>query len=141
MKRLPLVVGLLIIVAGIGYLLFGGLEQNVVYFVTPSELTAKGTKAYHQQIRLGGVVLKGSIQTEGPLTSFLITDTVTSVPVVTTSTPPEMFQEEAGVIVEGQLASNGTFTADRLMLKHGNEYRPPQKGKMPTELYQKLKIQ
>ena len=127
------------IIGGLAYLLWGGLEKNVVYFVTPSELLSKGDAAIGNQVRLGGVVAPGTIQTQGPVTMFIVTDDIQSIPVVTTSTPPEMFQDGAGVVVEGKLSFDHTFSADRLMLKHGNEYRPPASGKMPVELYRKLR--
>lgn len=137
-KKIPIIFGVLVIVGGIAYLLWGGLEKNVVYFVTPTELTAKGAAAIAHPVRLGGVVAAGTIHTQGPVTTFAITDDVTSIAVVTTSTPPEMFQDAAGVVVEGQLGIDHTFSADRLMLKHGNEYHPPASGQMPQEIYRKL---
>lgn len=128
----------ILIAAGLAYVLWGGLEQNLVYFVTPTELLAKGEKAVGNPVRLGGVVTKGSIRFESNLTSFDLTDHVKTVPVVTTKTPPQMFQEEIGVVVEGALQADGKFNAERLMVKHGNEYRPPEEGEMPQEIYRGL---
>lgn len=121
------------------YLLWGGLEENLVYFVTPTELTQKGEKAIGNPVRLGGVVAEGTLKFDSNLLSFEISDDQSRVPVVTTSAPPQMFQEGMGVIVEGRLRSDFKFDAERLMVKHGNEYRPPREGEMPQEIYRKLK--
>lgn len=124
---------------GLAYVLWGGLEQNLVYFVTPTELINKGEKAVGNPVRLGGVVAPGTIHYEANILTFELTDDVGKVPVVTTKTPPQMFQDNMGVVVEGRLTQDGKFNAERLMVKHGNEYRPPKEGEMPREIYQQLK--
>ncbi len=126
------------IAAGISYILWGGLEQNLVYFVTPSELLAKGKNAVGNPVRLGGVVSPGTVHNVGNILSFEIKDEHQSVPVVTTKTPPQMFHEGMGVVVEGALQADGKFDAERLMVKHGNEYRPPKEGEIPQEIYKSL---
>lgn len=131
---------LAVILGGLGYLLFGKLEKNIVYFVTPTELWAKGDLAYEQPVRLGGMVKKGSIQWN-PETIFLkfqLTDGSKEIPIMSHETPPQMFQEEMGVVVEGKLSRERVFHADRLMVKHGNEYRPPKEGEKPTIIYREL---
>lgn len=139
MKTIFTLLAVVIILAGLGYLLRGGLEKNIVYFVTPSELTAKGPQAVGNPVRLGGMVVKGSIQTNAGIITFRISDEHQTIPVVTTKTPPQMFQEGIGVVVEGALKADGQFEADRLMVKHGNEYRPPKEGEMPQEIYKQLR--
>jgi len=138
MKKKLTIFFALIIVAGLGYLLWGGLEENLVYFVTPTELAAKGEGAIGNPVRLGGMVVVGSIESEKNRTTFKIKDEKNSTSVVTYVTPPQMFQEEIGVVVEGSLQRDGTFLADRLMVKHGNEYRPPKEGEMPQEIYKQM---
>lgn len=126
------------IAVGLAYVLWGGLEQNLVYFVTPSELLAKGNQAIGNPVRLGGVVEKGTVRFDSGLLTFRLTDDHRSVSVMTTKTPPQMFQEDLGVVVEGSLRDDGKFNADRLMVKHGNEYRPPKEGEIPQEIYKSL---
>lgn len=128
------------IAGGITYLLWGGIEKNIVYFVTPSELLAKGRAAVGNPVRLGGVVLAGSVTHHDGLISFAVSDDQQEVAVVTTKAPPQMFQEGIGVVVEGALRSDGKFAAERLMVKHGNEYRPPEAGEMPREIYKSLNV-
>lgn len=137
--KLVLVLGaILIIGAGLVYLLWGGIEKNIVYFVSPTELLAKGKGAIGNPVRLGGVVTEGSVKYQDLVISFTLSDEKNSVAVVTTKAPPQMFQEGIGVVVEGAMGANGKFTAERLMVKHGNEYRPPAEGEMPQEVYQAL---
>jgi cytochrome c-type biogenesis protein CcmE len=128
----------LTIAGAIAYVLWGGLEQNLVYFVTPTELLAKGSKAVGNPLRLGGVVVEGTVHQEDNVLNFSIKDDKTQVPVTSTKTPPQMFHEGIGVVVEGALQADGRFNAERLMVKHGNEYRPPKEGEMPQEIYKSL---
>lgn len=139
-KRIGIFVLIGVIVLGVGFLLFGKLEKNIVYFVTPTELLAKGEQAHNKPVRLGGTVKKGTIDwsANGPLLKFQLTDGTKEIPVTGNQTPPQMFTEEMGVVVEGKLASNGTFNAERLMVKHSNEYRPPKEGQKPAVIYKEL---
>ncbi|MDO8644475.1 MAG: cytochrome c maturation protein CcmE [bacterium] len=138
MKKKQIILFVVIILGGLGYLLWGGLEENLVYFVTPSELTAKGEAAIGNPVRLGGMVVEGSIQSDKNRTSFRIKDNKDQITIITYVTPPQMFQEGIGVVVEGALQPDKTFLADRLMVKHGNEYRPPKEGEMPQEIYKQM---
>ncbi len=131
-----LILSILGILAGIGYLLWGGLEENLVYFVTPTELFAKGGEAVGNPVRLGGVVAEPHY--DGTILTFGLKDEANRVTVVTTKTPPQLFHEGMGVVVEGRLQTDGKFAAERLMVKHGNEYRPPAAGEIPQEIYQLL---
>ena len=126
------------IAGAIAYILWGGLEQNLVYFVTPTELLAKGSTAVGNPLRLGGVVAEGTVQQINNLLQFSIKDDTHQVPVMSSKTPPQMFQEGMGVVVEGSLQADGRFNTERLMVKHVNEYRPPEEGKMPQEIYKSL---
>lgn len=138
-KKAGLIVALIVIALGIGYVLWGGLEQNLVYFVTPTELQAKGTSAVGNPVRLGGVVADGTVQFDANTLTFIVSDDHHRIPVITSTTPPEMFHEGIGVVVEGALQADGIFHADRLMVKHGNEYRPPAEGEMPQQIYRELR--
>jgi cytochrome c-type biogenesis protein CcmE len=140
-KKFFTAAAVLIIASCLGYLLWGGLEQNLVYFVTPTELLAKGDKAIGNPVRLGGVVAANSVRFASNTLSFEIADDHNKIPVETTKTPPQMFQEEMGVVVEGELRPDRKFNAERLMVKHGNEYRPPKEGEMPQEIYKALRRQ
>ncbi len=138
MQRPFLILAILMVLAGLAYLLWGGLEENMVYFVTPSELRVKGEGAVLVPVRLGGVVKPDSVRMNGAVLTFDLTDDIQTIGVTTTKAPPQMFQEGMGVVVEGSLQPGGRFLAERLMIKHGNEYRPPATGEMPQEIYKSL---
>ena len=130
----------LVIFGGLFYLLFGQMEKNLVYFVTPTELLAKGDAALNQPVRLGGMVKSGSLLWDSsiPELRFELTDGGHDIRILSHSTPPQMFQEKMGVVVEGRLLANGNFDAERLMVKHSNEYRPPAEGEKPALIYHEL---
>ena len=140
MNKYGIAAAVLVILGGIGYLLFGKLEKNLVYFVTPTELLAKGDSAFDQPVRLGGMVEKGTIQWDSKTTSlsFKLTDGSKVIAVSSHSTPPQMFQDGMGVVVEGKLPKSGIFQADRLMVKHSNEYHPPKEGEKPILIYKDI---
>ena len=128
------------IVGALSYLIFGKLEKNLVYFVTPTELLSKGEAALNQPVRLGGMVKKGSIHWEASTTTlqFVLTDGAKDIAVTSHQTPPQMFQETMGVVVEGKLVAGGTFDTERLMVRHSNEYHPPKTGEKPAIIYKEI---
>ena len=125
---------------GFGFILAGGLDDNIVYFVTPTELMEKGTEAYDSPVRLGGQVAPGTVQWDADALelTFRMTDGHSEVDVHSTGAPPQMFRDGIGVIVEGRLSRAGVFESDNLMVKHSNEYRAPPEGHAPDEVYRSL---
>ncbi|MEE8242625.1 MAG: cytochrome c maturation protein CcmE, partial [candidate division NC10 bacterium] len=112
--------------------------QALVYFYTPSELQAQAAVRGSQRIRLGGMVVEGSLvhKPETLSYAFQLTDGGTKVPVRFTGIPPDLFKEGTGAIVEGQMGADGVFAADLIMAKHNEEYRPPSGDQpSPQELY------
>jgi cytochrome c-type biogenesis protein CcmE len=141
-KKIGVAVALVLVLSSFGYLVYGGIGENIVYFVTPGELLAKGPDAYEKQIRLGGQVMAGTVQWNADDLDlrFTIQDEDGQVAVHSTKAPPAMFREGQGVIVEGRLNRNGVFESSTVMVKHSNEYRPPEDGSHPTsaEMYKSL---
>ncbi len=106
-----------------------GINDNLVYYWTPSDLHANGAKAYGATIRLGGMVAAGSIEKVGGSTvEFDVHDGVKTVHVKTMTVPPQMFREHIGVVVEGTMVQGGYFQSNRLMVSHSNEYKAPASG-------------
>lgn len=134
-------IGGVIILGALGYLIWTGTEQALVYFYTPSELQAQAAVRGDQRIRLGGMVVEGSL-VHTPKTlkyEFQLTDGGAQVPVRFKGIPPDLFKEGTGAIVEGQMGADGVFTADLIMAKHNEEYRPPSAEQpSPKELYRSL---
>ena len=140
MKRAWVLGGATVILGVFAWLLFGGLEKNMVFFLTPRELLAKGTEGVGVPVRLGGQVKPGSVKWDAQALDlrFTVTDGGGEIPVRSTGAPPQMFRDGMGVIVEGRVGSGGVFEASNLMVKHSNEYRAPKPGEEAHEKYKTL---
>ena len=134
------VIGGGVILAVFGWLLFGGLRENAVFFLTPQELLAKGDEGVGVPVRLGGMVKTGSVRWDAQSLDlrFIVTDYAREMPVHATGAPPQMFRDSMGVIVEGRVGAGGVFEATNLMVKHSNEYRAPKPGEEAHEKYKTL---
>jgi cytochrome c-type biogenesis protein CcmE len=112
-----------------GVITASGINKNLVYYWTPADLHANREKAVGANIRLGGMVAKGSIRKlGGSAVEFDVKDATHVVRVRTSTVPPQMFRENIGVVVEGTMGKGGHFESSRLMVSHNNEYKPPEKG-------------
>lgn len=110
-----------------------GINQNLVYYWTPTDLHKAGNKAYGATIRLGGMVAPGSIKSlpGSSAVEFDVKDATGIVHVKSSGAPPQMFRENIGVVVEGTMVRGGGgnyFQSSRLMVSHNNEYKAPAKG-------------
>lgn len=124
--------------AVVGTLSVRGLEKNLVYYLDPAELLAKGPAARGATVRLGGLVQAHSVDWQPQTLRLrfrvgLAAEGEPSVVVQAAGAPPQMFQEGIGAVVEGQYDGQ-IFRADRVMVKHSNEYRPPAEGERPQDL-------
>jgi cytochrome c-type biogenesis protein CcmE len=130
-KNKRFLIGGIIILAAISYLVVGGMKEAVVYFVTPSELKAKESSSANKFLRMGGMVVKGSLEKNlQQLTyRFELTDGTTTFPVFFKGVPPDLFTEGKGAVVEGRIGSDGVFQATTIMAKHAEEYSPHVDGK------------
>lgn len=139
-RRVWMGVGLLAIVGAVAWLIAGGLKENVVFFLTPSELQAKGASAYDRPVRLGGQVVPESKTWDAKTRDlrFVVTDGEVEIPVHSIGAPPAMFEEGIGVVVEGRLGADGVFQSDNVMVKHSNEYKPPHEDKTPAKMFESL---
>ena len=108
----------------------GGINKNLVYYWTPTDLHSAGDKAYGASIRLGGMVAPGSVRNRTGVSGieFDVKDATGIVHVKSSGVPPQMFRENIGVVVEGTMTRNGYFQCSRLMVSHNNEYKAPQAG-------------
>jgi cytochrome c-type biogenesis protein CcmE len=129
-RRSRFVIGVLIILAALSYLIYTGMREAAVYFVTPSELKAQEKPSKDKFLRMGGMVVQGSLQKD--LTNltyrFQITDGKETIPVYFRGVPPDLFSEGKGAVVEGRFGADGVFQATIIMAKHSEEYSPPKEG-------------
>lgn len=125
-KRKRFIIGALIILAALSYIIYGGMQEAIVYFVTPSELKATERASADRFLRMGGMVVKGSLQKDiKNLTyRFELTDGTASFPVFFRGVPPDLFTEGKGAVVEGRIGPDGVFQASTIMAKHAEEYSP-----------------
>ena len=112
----------------LGVLLFGNLNDNLVYYLTPSEALARRADFPDgHRFRLGGLVEPGSVRRVAGGVAFVVTDGRRPVPVTHQGAPSQLFREGVGVVVEGSWAGD-RFRSDTMLLKHDENYRPPGEG-------------
>ncbi len=124
-RNAKFIAGGVVIAAALAYMIHTGVTKSAVYFITPSELRAAPVpgKAY----RLGGMVVPGSVRWNPASLdlAFTLSDGRGSVPVRHTGTPPDLFGEGRGAVVEGNWARDGYFNASLIMAKHSEDYKAP----------------
>jgi cytochrome c-type biogenesis protein CcmE len=134
------ILGAAVVLLAFGYLIWGGIGENLVYFLTPTELLAKGTAVVNAPVRLGGMVEANTTTWNGDTRElrFRLTDGDRAVPVLSVGVPPQMFTDGQGVVVEGVFGPDSLFRSNKLMIRHNNEYRAPEPGSHPAEYYRQL---
>jgi len=125
-KKTGVMVSILLVVGSIGYLALGNFGQNLVYFVTPSEVRAFTPAHFHQKVRVGGMVVKGSVRTQADPVglTFQLTDGAATIPVVFQGIPPDLFKEGQGAVAEGEWQEGKMFHSTMIMAKHSEDYMP-----------------
>ena len=130
-KRLAVFAVIAALLSGGVFLVLSALQDNIVLFFTPSELTPEKMTA--RQLRIGGLVEEGSVQINGLQARFSITDSAAVVSVLYTGALPDLFREGQGIIAQGRFEDN-IFRAENVLAKHDETY-------MPREVAESLKKQ
>ena len=130
-KRLVVFAVIAALLSGGGYLVLSALQDNIVLFFTPSELTNEKKTA--KQLRIGGLIEQGSVQIDGLQASFSITDSTAVVSVIYTGALPDLFREGQGIVAQGEFEGD-IFRAETVLAKHDETY-------MPREVAESLKEQ
>jgi cytochrome c-type biogenesis protein CcmE len=107
------------------YLILKSLEENVVYFLSPSEIKDL-SEINPKKIRVGGMVKKHSIRVNSKEINFIITDFKNQITVSYTGAVPNLFEEEKGVVAEGYLKDRSYLKATKILAKHDENYMPPE---------------
>ena len=123
--RLLFVVIILITLILTVFLVLKSLEENVVYFQSPSEINIS-SELVKKKIRIGGMVKKDSISFSSNEVSFVITDFKNEINVIYNGAIPNLFEEEKGVVAEGFLKDRNLFFATKILAKHDENYMPPE---------------
>ena len=107
------------------FLILRSLEENVIYFKSPSEVKEL-PEINKKKIRVGGMVKNGSINIEEKEIKFIITDLKNEINVTYSGAVPNLFAEEKGVVAEGYLKDRNFFLATKILAKHDENYMPPE---------------
>ena len=125
-SRIYILILSLISIAIIIFFILRSLEENVVYFFSPTEIYNKSDISFGKKIRLGGLVKEGSTSKKEATTNFIITDLKNEIFVSYSGLVPNLFSEGKGVVAEGKLKDKKYFVADKIMAKHDENYMPPE---------------
>jgi len=134
-KKLKFGIGIAIILAAVAWEAVSGFQQSKTYYVTVKELTSG--KSTHQHVRVGGMVVPGSIHRTGEILTFSISQENQTIPVtyVGKAALPDDFKGGANAIVEGDYLTDGTFRAQQVQAKCASKYQavpPPPKQASET---------
>ena len=128
-SRILFLMLLLLLTAGIIFFVLKSLEDNVVYFFSPTEIYNKANITLNKKIRIGGLVKKDSIQRDQVSLIFIVTDLKNEIIVSYNGLVPNLFSEGKGVVAEGKLKDKKYFVADKILAKHDENYMPPEVSK------------
>ena len=117
-----LIISILVLSA---FLIIKSLEENVVYFKSPSDVKLAG-ELDNKKIRIGGMVKKNSIKMSTNEIKFIITDFKDEIEVTYSGVVPNLFSEGKGVVAEGFLKDRSSFQASKILAKHDENYMPPE---------------
>ena len=127
--RIAVLVLFLIVAAMLVVFVLRSLEENVVYFFSPTEINNKENISFNKTIRIGGLVKKNSINKKKNSINFVITDLNNEIVVSYSGSVPNLFSEEKGVVAEGKLKDKKYFIAEKILAKHDENYMPPEVSK------------
>ena len=111
------------------FFILKSLEENVVYFFSPTEIYNKSDISLNKKVRIGGLVKEGSINRQEDTINFIITDLKNEIAVTYKGLVPNLFSEGKGVVVEGKLNDKKYFIAYKILAKHDENYMPPEVSK------------
>ncbi len=124
--RIVFFIFLLMIATVLVFIIIKSLEENVIYFLSPTDINEKVDISFDKKIRVGGLVKENSIIKKGTSINFIITDLKKEIVVSYTGIVPNLFSEGKGVIAEGKLKDKKYFIADKILAKHDENYMPPE---------------
>ena len=128
-SRIFILMVALILAATVIFIVFRALEENVIYFFSPTEIYNKTNISFDEKIRVGGLVKINSISKNETSINFIITDLKKEIIVSYNGLVPNLFSEGKGVVAEGKLRDKKYFVADKILAKHDENYMPPEVNK------------
>jgi cytochrome c-type biogenesis protein CcmE len=128
-SRIVFLMFLLAIAVFVVFIILKSLEENVVYFFSPTEIYSKENISLNKKLRVGGLVKEGSVTSSKTSITFIITDLNNEIIVSYSGVVPNLFAEGKGVVAEGKLKDKKFFIADKILAKHDENYMPPEVSK------------
>ena len=120
---------LLVLAIVVIFVVLKSLEENVVYFFSPTEIYNNENISFSKKIRVGGLVKEGSLTNNQAMINFVVTDLNNEIMVSYSGLLPNLFSEGKGVVAEGKLKDKKYFIADKILAKHDENYMPPEVNK------------
>ena len=120
---------LLVLAVVVIFVVLKSLEENVVYFFSPTEIYNNENISFNKKIRVGGLVKEGSLTNNQAMINFVVTDLNNEIVVSYSGLLPNLFSEGKGVVAEGKLKDKKYFIADKILAKHDENYMPPEVSK------------
>ena len=124
-KRAAIIAGGLATLGIAAYLVLNAFQSNLVFFFTPTQV-ASGEAPKNRTFRIGDLVKTGSLKRDNLTVNFVVTDSARDMNVSYTGILPDLFREGKGVVAQGKLGADGTFTASEVLAKHDENYMPPE---------------
>ena len=128
-SRMIFLILVLLSATAIIFFVLKSLEENIVYFFSPTEIYNKLNISFDEKIRIGGLVKENSLIKSQKSIKFIITDLKNEIIVTYNGLVPNLFSEGKGVVAEGQLKDRKYFVADKILAKHDENYMPPEVSK------------
>ena len=125
-SRFSVLMFLLVSAVIVVFIVLKSLEENVVYFFSPTEIYNNENISFNKKIRIGGLVKEGSLTNNQALINFIVTDLNNEIMVSYSGLLPNLFSEGKGVVAEGKLKDKKYFIADKILAKHDENYMPPE---------------
>ena len=129
-SRIVVLTFLLVSAIVVVFVVLKSLEENVVYFFSPTEIYNKENISFNKKIRVGGLVKEGSVTNNQTSVNFVVTDLNNEILVSYSGSLPNLFSEGKGVVAEGKLKDKKYFIADKILAKHDENYMPPEVAKI-----------
>ncbi len=124
-KRILFLLSILFLSVASIFFILKVLNDNLLYFKTPSEIKKDTNLNFKRAIRIGGMVKQNSLSANSNEIKFIITDTKNEIIVSYSGAIPNLFSEGKGVVAEGKLKDRNYFIAEKILAKHDENYMPP----------------
>ena len=129
-SRIVVLTFLLVLAIVVVFVVLKSLEENIVYFFSPTEIYNKENISFNKKITVGGLVKEGSITNNQTSINFIVTDLNNEIVVSYKGSLPNLFSEGKGVVAEGKLKDKKYFIADKILAKHDENYMPREVSKI-----------